>query len=131
MTCTQQEKLLKFLKNNTTFSIDPQRIGGQLQVAVWLKSFGKDWSICYQNGDMNGDRKGEAVFDNAGADCGLIECRDILKNIPEFQSLVDLDTYCSYEDLDELIRVFCSNFAQEHNIDSYFEDEDEEETDQD
>lgn len=35
------------------------------QIAVWFKN--SSMSICYQNGDMNGDYKGEAVWWNEGA----------------------------------------------------------------
>lgn len=40
------------------------------QVGVWLKLYGEHVSICYQNGDMNGESMGQAVFDNEGADDG-------------------------------------------------------------
>ncbi len=118
------EAELKILEANTTFEIDVQVEPEYTQVAVWLKSFGQDWSICYQNGDMNGDKKGQAIFDNEGANCGLRECRDILKDKPEFAALVDLDTYWSYEDLDELINEFCRKFAVEHEISQNFETDD-------
>ena len=47
------QKLKEILLKNSTFEIERQNIDGDLQIAVWCKSFGKDWSICYQNGDMN------------------------------------------------------------------------------
>ena len=115
------KELLALLEANTTTKIDVQVEPTYTQVAVWCESFGKNWSICYQDGDMNGDHKGEAVFTNDGANCGLKELRDILKEIPEFQTLVDLDTYWSYEELDELINEFCRKFAEENSIESYFE----------
>ena len=114
-------ELLALLKDNTTTKIDVQVETNYRHVAVWCESFSKKWSICYQDGDMNGDRIGEAVFTNDGANCGLKELRDILKEIPEFQSLIDFDTYWSYEKLDELINEFCRNFAEENNIEIYFE----------
>jgi len=114
-------ELKALIKKNSTFEIDPQEIGGDRQVAVWCKTFGQDWSICYQNGDMNGNRRGEAVFTNDGANCGLRELRDTLKNREEFQHLIDNDTYWSFEALDDLINEFCREYAEENNIASYFD----------
>jgi hypothetical protein len=108
---------LKILVENTTFEIDPQSFeDGSIQIAVWLKTFGQNWSICYQNGDMNGNHKGEAIYNNDGANIGLRECRNILKERPEFAHLIDLNTYWSYEELDELINEFCRLFAEQHKI---------------
>lgn len=115
------KELLALLRANTTTQIEVQVEPTYTQVAVWCQSFGKDWSICYQNGDACGGRKGEAVFTNAGADGGLKELRAILEDIPNFKVLIDSETYWSYESLDELINEFCSQFAEENNIARYFE----------
>ena len=118
-----REEELKIITDNTTFDIDTQAFDdGSIQVAVWLKTFGKDWSICYQNGDMNGDRKG-AIFNNDGANCGLSEARDILKEREEFAHLIDLETYWSYEELDQLISDFCEQFAEQHKIADQFDND--------
>jgi hypothetical protein len=116
------DELKKLIKVNSSFDIDVQMENG-VQVAVWCKTFGKNWSICYQNGDMNGNKKGQAIFTNDGANVGLKELRNILKDRPEFQHLIDLDTYWSYEELDELINEFCAEFAEENSIADHFEND--------
>lgn len=74
---------------------------------------------------MNGCRKGEAIFTNDGANCGLDELRNILKDRPEFSHLIDLETYWSYEELNELINEYCEEFAIKHNIAEMLCDDDE------
>lgn len=119
-----REEELKIITDNTIFEIEPQSFDdGSMQIAVWLKTFDKDWVICYQNGDMNGAKKGEAIFTNPGANDGLKKCRDILKERPEFSHLIDLDTYWSYEELDQLISDFCKQFAEQHKIADQFDND--------
>jgi len=116
-----KEQLKKLITDNTTFDIDLQDLGGgNVQVAVFLNTFSQDWTLCYQNGDMNGDHRGEAIFDNDGADDGLEELREILQNRAEFQHLIDETTFHSHLELDELIYEFCEEFGEKHNLDSYF-----------
>ena len=80
-----KDELKALLLKNSEFKIDDQRDGELEQVAIWCTSFSKNWSICFQNGDMNGNYKGTAIFDNAGADCGLIELRNIIELHGEFR----------------------------------------------
>ena len=114
------QKLKQILLKNSTFEIERQNIDGDLQIAVWCKSFGKDWSICYQNGDTNGDFKGTAVFNNPGADSGLQELRDILAERREFKHLIDENTYHQFWELENFINEFCEDFAETHNLSDYF-----------
>ena len=109
----------ELLFKNTTFEIDHQVEFNQ--VAVWCKTFGKDWSICFQDGDMAGTNKGKAVWNNDGANEGIFLLREILINRPEFQGLIDNDTYWKYEAIDDLIYNFISDYAEKNNINSYFE----------
>ncbi len=92
------------------------------QVAVWFK----DFSLCYQNGDMNGDKKGQAVWNNEGADSGLKDLRDLIANDPRFAPLYAEDEYWSYKYVDDMVALFCDAFAEENDIKSMIqEDEDE------
>lgn len=109
-------ELLNELIKNTTYTVDVQAEPDYTQVAVWCKTYDQDWSICYQNGDMNGDHMGEAIYTNDGANCGLIEARNILKDKDGFKNLVDLDTYWSYGELDDLIHEFCDYLIEKESI---------------
>lgn len=106
--------LFNVILTNSKYEIDTQPEFDQ--VAVWFTTFGKKWSICYQNGDMNGAHKGVATFTNDGADCGLRELREILEEKEEFQHLIDKTTYWKYCELDEFIKEFCKFFAEKNNI---------------
>jgi hydroxymethylpyrimidine pyrophosphatase-like HAD family hydrolase len=121
-----RENLLNQLRANTTYKIEPQSAPEYFQVAVWCKSYNQSWSLCFQNGDMNGDHKGEAVWGNAGADDGLDELLEILKKQPEFKVLIEEDQYWEYEYLKELINDFIIEIAEKEKMDDYFADEDEE-----
>ncbi len=84
------------------------------QVAVWFK----DFSLCYQNGDMAGNRKGEAIWNNDGANSGVQELRDLIANDPRFAPLYAEDEYWSYEYVDGMVALFCDAFAERNNIES-------------
>lgn len=114
----KKDQLVKTLFDNTIFDIDIQL--DYDQVAVWCKTFGEDWSICFQNGDMNGRYKGSAIWTNAGANCGLDELKAILKKRKEFQALIDPTTYHSDLYLDELISAFIAEYDEKENFDQYF-----------
>ncbi len=115
----KKAELIKILFNSTTFDIDIQP---ELdQVAVWCESFDEHWSICFQNGDMNGDNIGTAIWTNDGADDGFYELLKILEKKPEFQCLIDDDTYHSDVWLRELIDDFIREYAEKENIDQHFE----------
>lgn len=86
------------------------------QIAVWFENF----SLCYQNGDMAGSRKGEAVWDNEGANSGIDDLKEMLKRDDRFNSLIAKDEYWEDEYLNDLINYFCSEFAKKHNIESMF-----------
>ena len=103
------EQLIMLLMLNSSFEVDAQH--DRQQVAVWCESFGKKWSICYQNGDMNGNKKGTACFKNDGANEGLDELRDILSDVAEFKHLIDETTYHSHLELEEFIDSFVSNLS--------------------
>lgn len=122
-----KENLKKIIKDNSIFKIDVQNGRNYTQVAVFCETFGKKWSICYQNGDMNGAHKNKAIFTNDGANEGLLEFRNILKDREEFKILIDLNTYWSYSDLDDLINEFCEEFAEEHEIESILYEKEEDE----
>ena len=133
----QFTELAQLLRKNSTFEIDVQIIdeneGEQsAQVAVWCKSFGQDWSICYQNGDMMGNDIGTAKFNNDGANCGLDQLCDILSERAEFKCLIDEESYYQDADLVEFIHDFCREYALDHKIaDHFYVDEDEDEDDED
>ena len=86
------------------------------QVAVWFEGF----SLCYQNSDMNGDGEGAPHYDNDGANCGLDELFNILKNDDRFNPLIANEEYWENEYLEELIHDFCKDFAEKHKIADYF-----------
>ena len=114
----KKDKLIKVLFDNTTFDIDIQPEFEQ--VAVWCKSFGESWSICFQNGDMNGRHRGSAIWTNDGANEGLDDLNRILKNRDGFKDLIDPDTYHSDLYLDELINDFVRKYDERNNFDQYF-----------
>lgn len=117
MSILSNEALKKLIKENSTFEIEEQDVeDGNTQVAVWAKTFGKPWIICYQNGDMNGDQQGIPIFTNPGANDGLLELRSILEDREEFRHLIDYTTFWEYEALDNLIHDFCEDFAEENKI---------------
>jgi hypothetical protein len=123
------EELKNIIKENSTFKIETQYVNDNVQVAVWAKTFGKPWGICYQDGDMNGNERGTPIFDNPGADDGLRDLRDILKERAEFQHLIHRDTVwyvCDYEPVDELIREFCEEYAEANKIADIIKEETEE-----
>ena len=116
------ENLKKLLLENTTFSEDVQIFDDSVQVAIWCQSFGKSWSICFQNGDMNGAHKGVPVWSNDGANCGLDDLLEILIDRKEFQSLIENTTYHKYEVLKEFINEFISDYAEKTTPEKYFID---------
>lgn len=89
------------------------------QVAVWFK----DFSLCYQNGDMNGDKKGQAVWNNDGANIGVEVLRDLIANDPRFCPLYAEDKYWSYEYVNDMVALFCDAFAERNNIESMLAEE--------
>jgi len=117
--------LKELVLENSSFSEEVQEVENgntflDCQVVVWCQSFGKSWSICFQNGDMNGDGKGIAVWTNDGANSGIDEFRDILIDRAEFQCLIDETTYWKYEALNEFINDFISDYANETNPEKHF-----------
>lgn len=118
---TSFENLKDFLLDNTTFSEDVQIFeDDSVQVAVWCKSFGESWSICFQNGDMNNANKGTPVWTNDGANCGLDDLLEILIERKEFQALIDNVTYHKYEAIKEFINDFISDYAERTSPEKYF-----------
>ena len=117
---TKKDELLNLLFSETEFKRDIQPDFDQ--VAVWCKTFGKDWSICFQNGDMNGKYKGSAIFYNEGANCGIDELLEILKERDELKCLIETEEYWKYEYLKELINEFISKYSDDNDMDNHFED---------
>jgi len=115
----KKAELIKKLFDNTIFDIDHQPEYDQ--IAVWCETFGEPWSICFQNGDMNGMDRGCAIWTNSGANSGLDEIKAILEKIDEFEVLVDHDTAHPYLYLDELINDFICEYDKKENFDQYFE----------
>ena len=113
-----KENLLSIMLNEFKGNIDYQAEWDQ--VAVWFPGF----SLCYQNGDMNGDDKGTPCFNNDGANNGLTELKEILKKDERFQPLVASEEYWKNEYVNEIINDFCIEFAKQNNIASYFINED-------
>lgn len=91
------------------------------QVAVWFK----DFSLCYQNGDMNGNKKGQAIWNNDGADSGVKVLRDLIANDPRFSPLYAENEYWSYEYVNDMVALFCDEFAERNSIADMFSDESE------
>lgn len=91
------------------------------QVAVWFSGF----SICYQNSDINGNGKGEPHWNNEGANGGLDELREILKNDDRFNALIAKNECWENEYLNAFISDFCADFAERHKIANMFECNDE------
>ena len=117
------ENLKQFLLDNTTFSEDVQIFeDDSVQVAFWCKSFGESWSICFQNGDMNGSHKGTPVWTNDGANSGLDDLLEILIERKEFQCLIDSTAYHKYEVLKEFINDFIADYAEKTSPEKYFID---------
>ena len=87
------------------------------QVAVWFDNF----SLCYQDSDMNGDNVGAPHWNNNGADFGVYELRNILKKDERFQPLIAEEEYWQYEYFDLIVNDFCADYAEIHKIADYFE----------
>lgn len=103
------EQLTMLLMLNSNFEVDTQH--ENKQVAVWCESFGKKWSICYQNGDISGNQKGIACFRNEGANEGIYELLSILSDAEEFKHLIDENTYHSHLELEEFIDSFVRDLS--------------------
>jgi len=87
------------------------------QVVVWFDGF----SVCYQNGDMNGSCKGEPAWDNPGADTVFSDFYKIAETDLDFMPLIAPDeTHDSYW-LREFVNYFCERYADENNIKSIIE----------
>jgi hypothetical protein len=108
-------KLTSVLHNELRHEIDYQ--SEYDQVAVWFD----DFSLCYQNSDMNGGGKGEPHWNNEGANDGLDKLKDILTADDRFNALIAEDEYWSDEYLNTFINDFCDDFAEKHDISDYFE----------
>lgn len=112
-----------YKKLAVNFEIDNQR--EYHQVAVWFK----DFSICYQDSDMNGGGVGEAHAFNSGADSVIEEMGRVINNDDFMSGLVASDEYHEDYFVDEFIYYFCDRFADEHDIvgilEKNYEDEDE------
>ena len=87
------------------------------QVAVWFDEF----SLCYQNSDMNGKNKGEPHWNNDGANDGVDLLKNILSEDERFQRLIAEDEYWKNEYLNILINDFCEDFAEKNKIADYFQ----------
>ena len=117
----KKTELIKQLFDNTTFDIDIQSDFDQ--VAVWCETFGKPWSICFQNGDMNGRYKGTAIWTNDGANEGLDDLFNIIKIRNGFKELIDPSTYHKNIYLEELINDFICEYDEKENFDQHFSTE--------
>jgi hypothetical protein len=107
--------LLKIMMDEFKGEIEYQE--GFDQVSVWFDNF----SLCYQNSDMNGDGRGKAHWDNDGANCGIDELKEILKKDNRFNSLIAKDEYWDEEYLKEIVDDFCAEYSKKHNIEDMFE----------
>lgn len=87
------------------------------QVAVWFD----DFALCYQNSDMNGDNIGVPHWNNAGADQGVYDLRNILKKDERFQPLIAKEEYWCNEYLNLIVNDFCAEYAEKNKIDDYFD----------
>ena len=112
--------------NNSILELLLEELKGEIeyqseydQVAVWFKEF----SLCYQNGDMNGNKKGQAIWNNDGADSGVKVLRDLIANDSRFSPLYAEDEYWSFEYVDETVALFCDEFAERNSIADMFSDE--------
>ena len=114
-----KDALIKNIYEMFNSSIDYQEEWDQ--VAVWFSGIAGNFSLCYQNSDMNGESRGEANYDNPGADSGLDELKEILKNDERFQQLIAEEEYWKYEFLEKLISDFCVDFFEKNSIADYFE----------
>ncbi|HQZ60354.1 MAG TPA: hypothetical protein PLQ39_11815 [Acinetobacter sp.] len=97
------------------------------QVAVWFKPEGL--ILCYQNGDMAGNHKGEACWNNDGANSGVEVLRDLIANDPRFCQLYAEDEYWSYEYVNDMVALFCESFAERNNIEDMLAEEECEQAD--
>lgn len=111
-----KENLLAIMHKEFVGKIDYQ--SDYDQIAVWFDEF----SLCYQNSDMNGGNLGGVNFDNPGANSGLQELESILEKDSRFDALIASDEYHSHECLRELITDFCYDYAEKHNITDYLDD---------
>ncbi len=93
------------------------------QVAVWFNP--DNLVLCYQNGDMNGNKKGQAIWNNDGADSGVKVLRDLIANDPRFSPLYAENEYWSYEYVNDMVALFCDEFAERNSIADMFSDESE------
>lgn len=112
----KKSELLQILHDEYQGNIDHQIDENYDQVVVWFNGF----SLCYQDSDMNGSRKGEPHWSNPGADSGIDELKEILKDEERFQPLIAEDEYWCNEYLNDFINDFCADYAKKHDIAGYF-----------
>jgi hypothetical protein len=62
------------------------------------------------------EKRGEAHFDNDGADSGIAKLRDVLKNDDRFTPLIAVDEFWKNEYLNNFIHLFCRDYAKKHHI---------------
>lgn len=94
------------------------------QVGVYFELYDRAISFCYQNGDMNGGNRGNAIFDNPGTGDGPEEIFAVLEARDEFRHLIsDYERgYNSNSDLGMLIHNFLIEFSEKFGIDKMIED---------
>lgn len=124
-----KEELLNILRENTVIEsegIESFDDADDFQAGYSCKTFNKDWSICFQNGDMNSYGKGEPCWTNSGANCGINELRDILIEREEFKNLIDEETYWSYHQIENLVNEFIHDIAERDDLYTKFQNMQEE-----
>ena len=116
----ENNQLIAHLFNNTKYEIEEQDLGYGFQVAAWCESFGKSWSICFQDGDMNGN--GGINWRNDGANVGVYELLEILEEREEFKHLIDDECNSRYRhsDLNDFIDEFILEICKKEKIKNLF-----------
>jgi len=117
---TQKDSLISKLFRNTRFSALDFQVDYD-QIAVQCETYGKQWSICFQNGDMNGKYKGEGIWTNEGANDGISELIEILEEHEDFEGLIDPESAHETIWIEELVFDFISAYSERKEIDRFFD----------
>ena len=114
----EKENLIRTMRENCKVEMTGWDSEGEFALCE-IEMFGKKASLTLQNGDMNGGRKGQAVWNNEGADSGLDDLLEILKEWGPAKKFIEHEECWKYEYLKELRDIFIETLDEEFDFDQY------------
>ena len=86
------------------------------QIVLW----GNGFDLCCQDSDMNGAGKGNAHYDNSGADSGFDELQDLLINDDRTNALYAEDEFHAKEFIRDFARLIADKLVAHFDVESMF-----------